>query len=414
MRKYALWLCNYEIWVVGFLVAVSFGTPRVLPLVVGCEAAFWIIRLVAHRRFGLRTPTDWPIILLLLMVPVTLWVTAEPGVTIPQVLRLVAGIGLFYAVINWARTHNRLHWLLRGVWLAGLLIALYSAVSVQWSNTKLAFLPASVYSHFKILVSDTVNPNVMASGLDILAPIVIGILLFNVKQLAWFDIALSAVSASTIALVLILTQSRGGLLAFGVVSVMLVALRWRRGWWVLVGTAVLVGAIIIWFGPTAVLNEIVANINIGGLEGRIEIWSRTIYMIQDFPFTGIGMGSYTRVADMLYPFIHYDPGSAVLSHNLFLQVAVDLGIPGLIAWLSILLIISATASSIYRYGKTVKNQWAMGLGAGLLCSQLALVTHGMVDSATWGLPKSAPLVWLVWGLTVAGWYVYCTRNENSL
>jgi putative inorganic carbon (HCO3(-)) transporter len=406
MRKTARSLANLEIWVVGIFVAASFATQKALPFAVGSVAVFWAVRWIAYSHFSVRTPADWPVAMLVLMVPVTLWATAELSITMTQVLRLLAGIGMFYAVINWTQTTNRLHWLLRGIWLAGLLIALYAFIGVQWNNTKLFFIPASLYSHFQTLVTDTSNPNALAAGLVILIPCSLGILFFYGRQLSRIDLGLSILSAGAVTFVLVLTQSRGGLLAFGVVLIMLIVLRWKRGWWVLVGAVVLASAVLIWLGPSAVLNGIMANVTLGGMDGRIEVWSRAIYMIQDFPFTGVGMGSYNRVADLLYPFFQYAPGTVVFSHNLFLQVAVDLGIPGLVAWLSILILIFSVSIQLYRYGKTSQNNWASGLGAGLLCSQLALVTHGMVDAATWGVTKSAPLVWIIWGLAVAGWYVY--------
>ena len=40
---------------------------------------------------------------------------------------------------------------------------------------------------------------------------------------------------------------------------------------------------------------------------RLEIWSRAIYMLQDFPFTGIGMGAFRQVANLLYPFFLAGP-----------------------------------------------------------------------------------------------------------
>ena len=61
-------------------------------------------------------------------------------------------------------------------------------------------------------------------------------------------------------------------------------------------------------------------------------------MVLDFPFTGIGMGSFTEVAESLYPFFS-SPGRVFHAHNLFLQAIVDLGIPGLIAWFAIIMIV---------------------------------------------------------------------------
>ena len=100
-----------------------------------------------------------------------------------------------------------------------------------------------------------------------------------------------------------------------------------------------------------VLDFISSGVSVQGVEGRVEIWSRAIYMIQDFSFTGIGMGSYMDVADLLYPFFLAAPGKIDHAHNLFLQVAVDLGIPGFIAWLSIFLGVCLSAWQLYQIWK---------------------------------------------------------------
>ncbi len=87
-------------------------------------------------------------------------------------------------------------------------------------------------------------------------------------------------------------------------------------------------------------------------------------------------------------------------------MAVDLGIPGLIAWLAILGTVILTAWQVYRYGRETEDGWVAGLGAGLLGSQVALIVGGIMDAVTWGMVKPAPIVWAIWGLTVASWLVY--------
>jgi putative inorganic carbon (HCO3(-)) transporter len=146
-----------------------------------------------------------------------------------------------------------------------------------------------------------------------------------------------------------------------------------------------------------------SGVSLGGLEGRIEVWSRAIYMIQDFPITGVGLGLFGDIADNLYPFFLNPPGSVPHAHNLYLQIAVDVGIPGLIAWLSILSIVLALSWQLYRSGRMMRDNWTAGLGAGLLCSQLALLTHGLLDAVTWGAVRPVPIVWALWGLTCAAW-----------
>jgi putative inorganic carbon (HCO3(-)) transporter len=130
-----------------------------------------------------------------------------------------------------------------------------------------------------------------------------------------------------------------------------------------------------------------------------------MYMIQDFPFSGVGMGTFSEVADRLYPFFLFAPGTVEHAHNLYLQVAVDLGLPGLIAWLAILFALVAAAYLTWRSGRASGSSWLAGIGAGLLAAQVALVVHGFTDAVVWGMVRSAPLVWLVWGLGAAAFYL---------
>ena len=143
--------------------------------------------------------------------------------------------------------------------------------------------------------------------------------------------------------------------------------------------------------------------------------SRAIFMAQDFPFTGVGMGTYSEVADLMYPFYLKGEGIIPHAHNLFLQIAVDLGTPGLIAWLASLGIVSFAAWKVYALKDSIEyeSEWIVGLGAGLLCSQLALVVHGLTDAVTWGMIRPAPLVWALWGLAVATW-LWAQQETRSL
>ncbi|NIR63766.1 MAG: hypothetical protein GWN61_06845, partial [candidate division Zixibacteria bacterium] len=84
---------------------------------------------------------------------------------------------------------------------------------------------------------------------------------------------------------------------------------------------------------------------------RSDIWLRTLYMIQDFPLSGVGMGHFPDAFRIFYP-NSLDPSSYLMhAHNIYLQVAADLGLPGLVLWLSILLITIAGSWHVYRTGK---------------------------------------------------------------
>ena len=44
----------------------------------------------------------------------------------------------------------------------------------------------------------------------------------------------------------------------------------------------------------------------------------------------------------------------------------------------------------------------------MINSQIALLSHGLTDAVTWGLIRITPLVWVLWGFTIALWFAQNT------
>jgi putative inorganic carbon (hco3(-)) transporter len=394
-------IARYELWILALLVAGTMLSARFLLVSVVAALVFWLLRWIGIGKFSVRTPADVPVIFLLLLLPLTWTVTVIPDKTIPQVFRLLSGIALYYAIVNWAVSIRRLKLLSIGIVLIGFALVLMSPVSVTWVvDNKLSFLPPSLYERFTVLVSDSVHPNVMGGNLVLFFPVAMGLLVFSWRGLTPFEKGLLLVASLAIAGVVVLTKSRGAWISLAVVFALIVLLRWRKGWLLLV-LFITTGLIAYFLSPSPNLEAILLSDALGGWQGRVEIASRAIYMIRDFPFTGIGMGSFENIADLLYPFFIFPPGQIVHAHNLFLQVAVDLGIPGFIAWISIFLVVIFCSLRIFQFGKLNNNGWYAGLGIGLLGSQLTLAMHGLTDAVTWGMVRPAPLVWVLWGLAVS-------------
>jgi O-antigen ligase len=409
VKTLSIKLAAIEIWIIAGGVLISVVYPPALPGVVIIGIVYWIIRRYSGGRFTERTVLDLSILIFLLLIPLNLWTTAIPLKTYPEIFRLLSGIILFYAVVNWALTSKRIRWMVVGVVIATTFLAFYAMISVEWMQTKLPFIPVQLYNRFVLLVSDTVQHNVMAGFLVILYPIILSLLIFLFKELSPWKRLLLIITACIVFTILVLTQSRGGLIALGSVVLLLVILKWKRGWIIIPISIIAVGGAIAYLGLGKSLDLLSSGVSLEGLQGRLEVWSRAIFMIQDFPITGVGMGLFGDVTDSLYPLFLNAPGTVPHAHNLFLQIAVDMGIPGLITWLSILFVVIAISWQLYRFGKRRQDHWVMGLGAGLLCSQAALIVHGMLDAVTWGGVRPAPIVWAIWGLACAAWNYYRKR-----
>jgi putative inorganic carbon (HCO3(-)) transporter len=148
------------------------------------------------------------------------------------------------------------------------------------------------------------------------------------------------------------------------------------------------------FGPGSpeVLGEVVGRIS---LAGRTEIWSRALYVVQDFPFTGCGLGAFSKVVPILYPLFRVAPNADVgHAHNIFLQTAADVGLPGLIAYIAMLMGAGALCWRAARGGDGATRSAALGLAGGLV----ALHTYGLTDAMALGT-KPAVVFWIALGLT---------------
>ena len=416
VRRWAGLLADLSIWPIAATVAASIITDRALGLALAVALVQMLARWLAHGSPIIHTRADGAIIGLALMACVSLAITVRMDLTAPQVGRLLLGMALYYAVVGWARTRQRLYLIHLGFIAAGLLLALVAPLSVysgsvDWSK-RLPFFPSSLADISQRLIGDSINANVMAGYLALLLPIVVGPVLFAWRELrlqAWLLLPLAVVVMLPM---LWLTGSRAGVAAALLGLALLCALRWR---WLLI-TSVLFGV----FGILSLdLSSWQSNAELftdsgtlGGLAQRKELWSRAWYMIQDFSFTGIGMGSFGVVTDLLYPLFLVPPGQLFHAHNLFLQVAVDLGVPGLIAYLFTLALVTMMVVSAYmQLGKI--SPGLKGLAAGILASQLVLVAHGMFDAVTWGMVRPALLIWAIWGSGAALWRLVEMSRETE-
>jgi O-antigen ligase len=120
------------------------------------------------------------------------------------------------------------------------------------------------------------------------------LLLFAWRDLRGVERGIVTEASLLMLVVLVLTKSRGGLLGLAAALVALVVLRWRRGG-LIVPAGGLVAAFAVWrIGAARVVEALTATQSLGGLDGRLEVRSRAVFMAQDFPFTGIGRAGPER------------------------------------------------------------------------------------------------------------------------
>jgi len=205
--------------------------------------------------------------------------------------------------------------------------------------------------------------------------------------------------------VIMLTQSRGGYLALAVALPLVFILRWPR---LIYGVPVLVVVAMLAInraGLGVVLDQLSSDGTLGGWAGRIDIWTQSLNALHDFVFTGIGIGTFTLVLPLLYP-LRVSIEGYPHAHNLFLQIGVDLGLPGLIAYLALLIdlfVMLWGSLRAFRFTSPSDLQSSgddslyRALAAGAFGGLVAMLTHGLLDAVTWG-NKLAFVPWVLFAL----------------
>ncbi len=371
------YLAQFEIGLVAFFVIVSMVFPGLLLVAVIGSTLLWGVRWWVTGRPSIHSPINIPVVLLLLTLGISLTATHFPEITIQQILRVLLGVFFLYALINTPNKVIDIRWTLAITLIAALGLSFLAPMTVDWTTDNLFFIPRSLYTFFDNRFIDSIHPNVLAGVLSLLIPFTISWLLFLWREIRILTRIALSICLFVIVATIILTQSRGAWIALFGSTLLLVMLRWRRGW--IASLAIIVSGIIFAGvkGITPVVEFISTNLISDGVETRLEIWSRALSIISDYPLTGIGMGSFQNTMDALYPLDILAKGRISHAHNLFLQISVDLGIPGLLAFLAIFSVIVILAWRIYRYGMRNQESDTAAMGAGLLASQLVLLLTGL-------------------------------------
>jgi O-antigen ligase len=171
---------------------------------------------------------------------------------------------------------------------------------------------------------------------------------------------------------LLLGQSRFGLLgvllALGLLTPVVLG-GWRRraaAWGLLLVIAVLEIMIIRHvFSPAKFTTQLERDED--SLSTRFDIWGSAVAIVRDYPFTGVGMNMFRdgRVRQR-YPVASFTQPVLPHTHNELLQIATDVGLPGLV-WFGMCYLVAAWMLwRVYRTGTAALGALAGGTGAALM------------------------------------------------
>ncbi len=409
------------------LLAASFPIlyfPRFFPSwALGCGfillVAGWGWRRWRLGFWRVTTPIDWPLfILFCVLLPMSVWAAPEvlrQQYSWPRAYILVWNFCLFWVVV----IYSSLHWeffrlCIIGFMGAGTAIALAAPLGTNWLykfallDPILRRIPSPLIGVFNGADSGF-HPNQVAGTLLYVLPLMIALTvgLFFQQRQRTLSTWMLLVATGIVLLVFFTTQSRGGFLGLAVGVLVMGLLPSKSGRWVMLAMVVLT-AISLPFLPGSVWNAISDAPPVEALGGtgtlgfRQEVWGAAIQGIYDFPFTGMGLGTFRQVVRLLYPMSilpSYDIGHA---HNFFFQAALDFGVGGMIAIFAVyLLAVFCLFGSMYHSigkGTATAKLAQMKLGIGLLASLIGQLFYSQLDTVAMGA-KTNFMFWGVLGMS---------------
>jgi len=368
------------------MAGLPFLTRAGLALLVLACGLLWML-------WALRTPagrigpiSGW----LLLLLGVAVLATGFSPVPIAAakgLLKLLSYLGV-YALMRQLLANSPAWWdrivaaLLAGQLLASVIgirqLYVDSSALARWSD------PNSVARGTVRIYSTLGNPNLLAGYLLPILPLAV------VALLRWRGVGGRLFALTSLLLgstALYFTYSRGGWLglvaALGSLALLLVW-RWIGHWpvlWqrlfplllLLLGAAALAVAIALVEPLQVRLMSLLAGREDSSNNFRINVWMAVLQMIQDRPWLGIGPGN--NAFNLIYPLYQQPKFNALSAYSIPLELAVEGGVPGLLAGLGLFW------SSVRCGLSQLRSQAGLALPAlGALAAIVGLGVQGLTDT----------------------------------
>lgn len=303
---------------------------------------------------------------------------------------------LFYFIINnILNTKKRIYIAVVLMVTAAFIVALYGIYqNYAGIATTQSWIDEEMFKDIKLRVYSTFNnPNVLGEYLILLIPISFG-MLWSVKNKGYKLIF--AIITLTLFPCLIYTWARGSWIGAAAAMAVFAFLRDRK--LLVIGIIVLI--IMPFIMPESVIMRIqsVGNVEDTSTAYRVSIWLGSLKMIKDYWMTGIGLGS--QAFGSVYPVYALSGAAYALhSHNLYLQIFAEMGIAGLISFLTLIFMFyKSLLSTFYR----TKDKFLSTIAIAFISSMTGYLLQGLVDN-----------IWYNYRLVFVFWCIYALGMTTS-
>ena len=357
----------------------------------------WALKLLCGKRMLKSEPLDMWVLIFAAIYAACGLVSVTPGTSFKHAAVFCDFLLGYFMVVNLIRTGEWVRRCFVAAAAGGTLVSLYGVYQYLTGRTETTWQDTEMFGDIAGRVVSTFNnPNVLAEYLLLVIPLIAALMFASrgtLKKTFW----LVCVGAG--AACLVLTWSRGAWLGFMMAAIVFLLILNHRSL-----LLVFAGVIAVPFLPFVLPSNIVSRFSsIGDLADtstsyRVNIWKGSVNMARDFFFSGIGAG--TKAFENVYPsYSLAGIEGALHSHQLFLEILIECGIFGLLAFIIAMIAFARSNFSFYRRhaGRGTRERYFSAAG---FCGVLAVLAQGMTDYV-WYNYSIILTFWLVVGLTSA-------------
>lgn len=416
--------------IISVLVLILNGTdtiPTITLLVLGIT---WILFLLISNRVRLITPLTMPVLSLLCLLPLSLSISVDLGLSLPKVYGIILGVSILFWIVQAQCCYSRLRLIIVGLIILAVGVAALGLISTEWTGSKLGmFTP--LYNRLDDAIqllsinafSSRINANSMGGALTFFLPLLLALLwdggafgktgshgkrLPHIVRLL-YKITLVA-SFLLVGVVLFQTQARGAFVGTAVGVLAIAVWKDRRFLWLIPLTilGLITFVYFYWNGDVSGLINALDTSEQNSFSTRLIAWQNALYVLQDFPLTGVGIATYSEVFSEIYTLTPPEMQTAGLihPHNTLLSVAIDLGIPGLVLYTAMLGSFAAMAWRLIKSKRRLLRTTAIGLACGMLAHQV----FGLMDAYVLGR-NLGEIFWIFCGCMTA---LYLCRASDHV
>ncbi len=382
-----------------FLSLFNHPTIIVCASIIICFISY-LRKLLLNKRAFRFTPCDLFVIIFMLFYLFGGLFSASPESKGSAVVYFVV-MSIYFLSSNLLTNKRVIGNIVSVLLFSGFLIALFGIFQQLSGEMVASWLDPRAFDYIAGRISSTFdNPNVFASYIIMIIPLVF----VNVKDRSSLFLFLSR----TIVLValgasLVFTWSRGAWLG-AIVSLLALALfGLRKTPRVLVAIFAFIPNLLLFLPRSitqrfsSIFSFLDTNVD-SSISYRFTVWKDSLALFKDNLFGGVGVGS-EAYREAILPYSSIGAEAAIHSHNLYLQIGVELGI---FALLTFFLILIFTLRNCYSIEFSANETSSRHVCTASLCACIALLTNGLFDHV-WYNYRVCLLFFLLLGLCSASY-----------